>query len=47
MKKTPILLVCAAVMLSACSGASVTIKDKDKSIMTIGNTTYTKGEEYD
>ena len=47
MKKTPILLVCAAMMLSACSGATATIKDKDEAIMTIGNTTYTKGDEYD
>ena len=47
MKKTPILLVCAAMMLTACSGATATIKDKDEAIMTIGNTTYTKGDEYD
>ena len=47
MKKTPILLVCAAMMLTACSGATATIKDKDEAIMTIGKTTYTKGDEYD
>lgn len=47
MKKTPILFVCAALMLTGCSGATATISDKDKTIMTIGNTTYTKGDEYD
>ena len=47
MKKTPILLVCAAMMLSACSGATATIKDKDEAIMTIGDTKYTKGDEYE
>ena len=47
MKKTPILFVCTALMLTGCSGATATISDKDKTIMTIGNTTYTKGDEYD
>lgn len=47
MKKTPILLVCAAMMLTGCSGATASISDKDKTIMTIGDTTYTKGDEYD
>ena len=47
MKKTPILLVCAAMMLTGCSGATASISDKDKAIMTIGDTTYTKGDEYD
>lgn len=47
MKKTPILFVCAALMLTGCSGATATISDKGKTIMTIGNTTYTKGDEYD
>ena len=45
MKKTPILLVCAAMMLTGCSGATASISDKDKAIMTIGDTTYTKGDE--
>lgn len=47
MKKTPILFVCAAMMLTGCSGAIATIKDKDETIMTIGDTKYTKGDEYD
>ena len=47
MKKTPILLVCAAMMLTGCSGATATIKDKDETIMTIGDTKYTKGDEYE
>lgn len=47
MKKTPILLVCAAMMLTGCSGATASISDKDNAIMTIGDTTYTKGDEYD
>ena len=47
MKKTPILFVCAAMMLTGCSGATATIKDKDETIMTIGDTKYTKGDEYD
>ena len=29
MKKTPILFVCAAMMLTGCSGATANIKDKD------------------
>ena len=37
MKKTPILFVCAAMMLTGCSGATATIKDKDETIMTIGD----------
>ena len=41
MKKTPILFVCAAMMLTGCSGATATIKDKDETIMTIGDTKYT------
>lgn len=50
MKKTPILfvcVVCAAMMLTGCSGATATIKDKDETIMTIGDTKYTKGDEYE
>ena len=47
MKKTPILFVCATMMLTGCSGATVTIKDKDETIMTIGDTKYTKGDEYE
>lgn len=47
MKKTPILFVCAVMMLTGCSGATATIKDKDETIMTIGDTKYTKGDEYD
>lgn len=47
MKKTPILFVCAAMMLIGCSGATATIKDKDETIMTIGDTKYTKGDEYE
>lgn len=47
MKKTPILFVCAAMMLAGCSGATATIKDKDETIMTIGDTKYTKGDEYE
>ena len=47
MKKTPILFVCAAMMLTGCSGATATIKDKDETIMTIGDTKYTKGDEYE
>lgn len=47
MKKTPILFVCAAMMLTGCSGAIATIKDKDETIMTIGDTKYTKGDEYE
>ena len=47
MKKTPILFVCAAMTLTGCSGATATIKDKDETIMTIGDTKYTKGDEYD
>ena len=47
MKKTPILFVCAAMMLTGCSGACTTIKDKDETIMTIGDTKYTKGDEYE
>ena len=46
MKKTPILLVCATLMLSACSGATANISNANKKIMTIGNTSYTKGDEY-
>lgn len=47
MKKTPILFVCADMMLTGCSGATATIKDKDETIMTIGDTKYTKGDEYE
>ena len=47
MKKTPILLVCAAMMLTGCSGATASISDKDETIMTIGDTKYTKGDEYE
>lgn len=47
MKKTPILFVCASMMLTGCSGATATIKDKDETIMTIGDTKYTKGDEYE
>lgn len=47
MKKTPIFFVCAAMMLTGCSGATATIKDKDETIMTIGDTKYTKGDEYE
>lgn len=47
MKKTPILFVCAAMMLTGCSGETATIKDKDETIMTIGDTKYTKGDEYE
>lgn len=47
MKKTPILFVCAAMMLTGCSGATATTKDKDETIMTIGDTKYTKGDEYE
>lgn len=47
MKKTPILFVCVAMMLTGCSGACATIKDKDETIMTIGDTKYTKGDEYE
>lgn len=47
MKKTPILFVCATMMLTGCSGACATIKDKDETIMTIGDTKYTKGDEYE
>lgn len=47
MKKTPILFVCTAMMLTGCSGATATIKDKDETIMTIGDTKYTKGDEYE
>lgn len=47
MKKTPILFVCAVMMLTGCSGATATIKDKDETIMTIGDTKYTKGDEYE
>ena len=47
MKNTHILLVCAAMMLTGCSGATATIKDKDETIMTIGDTKYTKGDEYE
>lgn len=47
MKKTPILFVCAAMMLTGCSGTTATIKDKDETIMTIGDTKYTKGDEYE
>lgn len=47
MKKTPILFVCAAMMLTGCSRATATIKDKDETIMTIGDTKYTKGDEYE
>ena len=36
MKKTPILFVCAAMMLTGCSGECATIKDKYETIMTIG-----------
>lgn len=47
MKKTPILFVCAAMMLTGCSEATANIKDKDETIMTIGDTKYTKGDEYE
>ena len=47
MKKTPILFVCVAMMLTGCSGATANIKDKDETIMTIGDTKYTKGDEYE
>ena len=47
MKKTPIVFVWAAMMLTGCSGATATIKDKDETIMTIGDTKYTKGDEYE
>lgn len=47
MKKTPILFVCVTMMLTGCSGATATIKDKDETIMTIGDTKYTKGDEYE
>lgn len=46
MKKTPILLLCSAMLLSGCSGATASISNQDKAIMTIGDTTYTKGDEY-
>lgn len=47
MKKAPILFVCTAMMLTGCSGATATIKDKDETIMTIGDAKYTKGDEYE
>jgi foldase protein PrsA len=46
MKKAPILALCSALLLTGCSGATATIKDKSDTIMTIGNTTITKEDEY-
>ena len=49
MKKTPILLVCAAIadVERMFPEQLPQLKIKMKRFMTIGNTTYTKGDEYD
>ncbi|EOS60609.1 hypothetical protein C815_01281 [Firmicutes bacterium M10-2] len=44
-KKVP-LLVLSALMLAGCSVHNTSINDANEQLMTIGNTTYTKGDEY-
>ena len=46
MNRTMSVLLCA-VLLSACSDASASIKDKDTSIITVGDTAITKGQVYE
>ena len=46
MKKTPILLLCSLMLLTGCSGATASVKNPDKAIMTIWDTTYTRNDEY-
>lgn len=44
-KKVP-LLVLSALILAGCSVHNTSINDASEQLMTIGNTTYTKGDEY-
>lgn len=46
MKKTSVIALCSVLVLTGCSGATATISDKSDAIMTIGNTTITKEDEY-
>ena len=46
MKKASVIALCSVLLLTGCSGATATISDKSDAIMTIGDTTITKEDEY-
>lgn len=46
-RKTVLSAACALLVLAGCSDASASIKDKSETVMTVGNTTVTKGDVYD
>ncbi|MBB5183586.1 hypothetical protein [Catenisphaera adipataccumulans] len=47
MKKISILLLCGAFLLTGCSGHVTSVSDGDQELMTIGDTTITKNDEYE
>lgn len=47
MKKQALGILSCVLLLSGCSSASATISNNDEKLMTIGSTTYTKGDEYE
>lgn len=47
MKRKALFLLGAALLLTGCSGAQSNISDSNESIMSVGDTTYTKGDLYD
>lgn len=46
MKKQTLFLLSAALLLTGCQQVGTNIEKADQPIMTIGSTTYTKGDEY-
>lgn len=47
MKNKSLLLLCTTLLLTGCSGAIADVENSDQALITIGDTTITKGQEYD
>ncbi|MCF0259869.1 MAG: hypothetical protein HUJ54_08415, partial [Erysipelotrichaceae bacterium] len=46
MRKQFIALAAAGILLTGCSTVKTSVTDGSEKLMTIGNTTYTKNDEY-